>query len=50
MDNLKPVKQHILWEKKAEMLQSRVNELEEENDFLKRQLEEKSAQEQGLYR
>ncbi|XP_051995570.1 pre-mRNA-splicing factor CWC22 homolog [Xyrauchen texanus] len=29
------------------MLQSRVNELEEENDFLKRQLEEKSAQEQG---
>ncbi|XP_051959430.1 uncharacterized protein LOC127627191 [Xyrauchen texanus] len=47
MDSLKPVKQHILWEKKAEMLQSRVNELEEENDFLKRQLEEKSAQEQG---
>ncbi|XP_052466464.1 pre-mRNA-splicing factor CWC22 homolog [Carassius gibelio] len=30
------------------MLQSRVNELEEENDFLKRQLEEKSAQEQGM--
>lgn len=50
MDNLKPVKQHILWEKKAEMLQFQVNELEEENDFLKRQLEEKSAQEQGLYR
>ncbi|CAM4631006.1 unnamed protein product [Leuciscus chuanchicus] len=47
MDSLKPVKQHILWEKKAEMFQSRVNELEEENDFLKRQLEEKSAQEQG---
>ncbi|XP_067282170.1 uncharacterized protein DDB_G0280579-like isoform X2 [Pseudorasbora parva] len=46
MDNLKPVKQHILWKKKAEMLQSRVNELEEENDFLKKQLEEKSAPEQ----
>ncbi|XP_067278018.1 protein FAM133-like [Pseudorasbora parva] len=46
MDNLKPVKQHILWKKKAEMLQSRVNELEEENDLLKKQLEEKSAPEQ----
>ncbi|XP_073718971.1 uncharacterized protein [Misgurnus anguillicaudatus] len=46
VDSLKPVKQHILWKQKAEMLQSRVNELEEENDFLKKQLEEKSAKEQ----
>ncbi|KAK9958531.1 hypothetical protein ABG768_010644 [Culter alburnus] len=46
MDSLKPVKQHILWKKKAEMLQSRVDELEEENGLLKKQLEEKSAQEQ----
>ncbi|RXN11426.1 FACT complex subunit Ssrp1-like protein [Labeo rohita] len=46
MDSLKPVKQHILWKKKAEMLQSRVDELEEENGLLKKQLEEKSTQEQ----
>ncbi|XP_058603775.1 protein FAM133A-like isoform X4 [Onychostoma macrolepis] len=45
MDSLKPVKQHILWKKKAEMLQSRVDELEEENGLLKKQLEDKSAQE-----
>lgn len=50
MDSLKPVKQHILWKKKAEMLQSRVDELEEENGLLKKQLEEKSAQEQGMYK
>ncbi|XP_058654909.1 E3 ubiquitin/ISG15 ligase TRIM25-like [Onychostoma macrolepis] len=46
MDSLKPVKQHILWKKRAEMLQSRVDELEEENGLLKKQLEDKSAQEQ----
>lgn len=46
-----PVKQHIAWRKKAEMLQSRVDELEEENGILKQQLEDKnSIQEQGLYR
>ncbi|KAF4104562.1 hypothetical protein G5714_013893 [Onychostoma macrolepis] len=50
MDSLKPVKQHILWKKRAEMLQSRVDELEEENGLLKKQLEDKSAQEQGMYR
>lgn len=50
MDSLKPVKQHILWKKKAEMLQSRVDELEEEYGLLKKQLEDKSAQEQGMYR
>ncbi|KAK3525635.1 hypothetical protein QTP70_002339 [Hemibagrus guttatus] len=46
MDSLKPVKQHILWKKKAEMLQSWVDELEEENGLLKKKLEEKSTQEQ----
>ncbi|KAK1906903.1 AP-1-like transcription factor napA [Dissostichus eleginoides] len=46
-----PVKQHILWRKKAEMLQSRVDELEEENGILKQQLEEKnSIQEQDVVR
>ncbi|KAK3565861.1 hypothetical protein QTP86_017718 [Hemibagrus guttatus] len=39
-------KKHILWKKKAEMLQSRVDELEEENGLLKKKLEEKSTQEQ----
>ena len=31
------------------MFQSQVHELEEENHLLKMQLEDKSAQEQGLY-
>lgn len=48
MDSLKPVKQHILWKNKAEMLQSRVDELQEENDLLRKQLEERSAREQGM--
>ncbi|XP_034065963.1 coiled-coil domain-containing protein 106-like [Gymnodraco acuticeps] len=38
-----PVKQHIAWRKKAEMLQSRVDELEEENGILKQQLEDNNS-------
>ncbi|KAI9536850.1 hypothetical protein NQZ68_030071 [Dissostichus eleginoides] len=38
-----PVKQHNTWRKKAEMLQSRVDELEEENGILKQQLEDKNS-------
>lgn len=47
--SLEHVKQHILW-KKAEILQSRVDELERENSLLEYHNEEKSTQEQGLYR
>ncbi|XP_034085353.1 coiled-coil domain-containing protein 106-like [Gymnodraco acuticeps] len=38
-----PVKQHIAWRKKAEMLQSQVDELEEENGILKQQLEDNNS-------
>lgn len=48
MESFKPVKQHILWKSKSKMLQSSVDEREEENILLKQQLEEKSAAVPGL--
>ena len=45
IDNIQPHK--VQWKKRSEELQSRINELEEENALLKQQLEQRPSANQG---
>jgi hypothetical protein len=45
IENIQPHK--VQWKKRSEELQSRINELEEENALLKQQLEQRPSANQG---